>query len=327
VPRTDSATNHQETRRRRPPHAGAADPLPWRRCQPHDARVRTGRSGRPVPEPASRAGSSVEVVPPRGRWAVLASLTIVSFVLLLDDTAVSIVLPSIRRQLHTGLSGLEWVVNGYTLPIAALMLLAGKLADRHDRRAIFLHGVGVFTVASLLAGLAPSLTVLIAARALQGVGAALLIPASLSIIASGFDERERGTALGVWAGVSATALGLGPLVGALVNGALGWQSIFLLNVPLGLVAWIIACRLLPVSRSQRTKLPLDLKGAAAAAVGLTALTLALSNGTDYGWDSPQVALLAAAALAGVGAFLAYAFRGSRRDSPGSRGGSGSGGER
>jgi hypothetical protein len=158
----------------------------------------------------------------RARWAVLASLTLVSFLLLLDDTAVALALPSIREQLGLGLTGMEWVVNGYTLPFAALVLLAGQVADRYGRRRVFLIGLAVFTLASLLAGLAGDTTTLIGARALQGVGAALVAPASLSIIAATFPAKERGWALGVWAGVTATALGIGPLLGALVNDSLGW---------------------------------------------------------------------------------------------------------
>lgn len=215
--------------------------------------------------------------------------------MLLDDTAVSVALPSIRRQLGLGLSGLEWVVNGYTVPIAGLMLLAGKLADRRDRRTMFRSGVAGFTRASVVAGLAPSAGALIAARVLQGVGAALVIPASLAIIASTFGERDRGSALGVWTAVSATALGLGPIVGGVVSDTLGWGWIFLLNVPLGAGAWLIAHRLLPATGSRPPKLPLDVRGAAAAAVGLTALVLALTEGNDYGWTSTRVAVLAVAA--------------------------------
>jgi EmrB/QacA subfamily drug resistance transporter len=244
----------------------------------------------------------------RARWAVLASLTVVSFLLLLDDSAVSIALPAIRQQLHLGLSGLEWVINGYTLPVAALMLLSGKLADRHDRRRVFLHGVAVFTLASLLAGLADQTALLIAARALQGVGAALMTPASLSIIATTFSERERGSALGVWAGVSATALGLGPVLGALVTSSLGWSWIFLLNVPLCAGAWLIAHAVLPASRPARSKLPLDLRGAAASCVGLTGLLLALTEGNDFGWTSPRILALTAVAAAGIGAFIAIELR-------------------
>jgi EmrB/QacA subfamily drug resistance transporter len=246
----------------------------------------------------------------RARWAVLAGLTLVSFLLLLDDTAVSVALPSIRRQLGLGLSGLEWVVNGYTLPLAALMLLAGQLADRHGRRRMFLIGLAVFTLASLLAGIAADGATLIAARGVQGIGAALVAPASLAIIADTFPDDERGWALGVWAGVTATALGLGPLLGALVTESLGWAWIFLLNVPLGVGAWLIARGLLPESHTEHREGHLDLAGVLSSGVGLSGLLLALTEANDYGWGSPRVLALGATAAAAFIAFVCIERRAS-----------------
>ncbi len=239
----------------------------------------------------------------RARWAVLGSLTLVSFLLLLDDTAVALALPAIRRQLGLGLTGLEWVVNGYTLPLAALMLLAGQLADRHGRRRVFLIGLAIFTLASLLAGIAGDATTLISARALQGVGAALVAPAALSIIAATFPAGERGWALGVWAGATATALAVGPLLGALVNDSLGWAWIFLLNVPLGSGAWLVARALLAESRAEHPAQHLDLPGVVSSGIALTGLLLALTEGNDYGWGSVRVIALGAAAIAGLTAFV------------------------
>lgn len=239
----------------------------------------------------------------RARWAVLAGLTLVSFLLLLDDTAVSVALPSIRRQLGLGLSGLEWVVNGYTLPLAALMLLAGQLADRHGRRRMFLIGLAVFTFASLLAGVAADGGTLIAARGVQGIGAALVAPASLAIIADRFPEDERGWALGVWAGVTATALGLGPLLGALVTESLGWAWIFLLNAPLGVGAWLLARGLLSETQGPSATGRLDLAGVLSSGIGLSSLLLALTEANDYGWGSARVLALGATAAAALVAFV------------------------
>jgi EmrB/QacA subfamily drug resistance transporter len=246
----------------------------------------------------------------RARWAVLASLTLVSFLLLLDDTAVALALPAIRDQLGLGLAGLEWVINGYTLPLAAFMLLGGQLADRHGRRRVFMIGLAVFTLASLLAGLAPNTATLIGARALQGVGAALVAPASLSIIAATFPANERGWALGVWAGVTATALGIGPLLGALVTDSLGWEWIFLLNVPLGVGAWLVARALLTESRAEHPAKHIDVPGVASSGLALTALLLALTEGNAYGWGSARVLALFAAAFAGLAAFVWIEHRAS-----------------
>lgn len=164
-------------------------------------------------------------------------------------------------------------------------------------------GLATFTFASLLAGLAGDGATLITARALQGLGAALVAPASLSIIAATFPARERGWALGIWAGVSATALGLGPLVGALVNDSLGWEWIFLLNVPLALGAWLVARALLSESRSEHRAERLDVPGAVSLGIALSALLLALTNGNEYGWGSARVLALAVAAVAGFTAFV------------------------
>jgi len=206
-------------------------------------------------------------------------------------------MPAIQRQLGLGLDGLGWVVNAYTLTIAAFTLLAGRLGDRDGRRRIFLTGLAIFTVASLGAGLAPTGALLIAARAVQGLGAALVAPTSLAIIADIFPRNERGWAIGIWAAVSASALGLGPLFGAIINDSLGWHWIFLLNVPVGLGAWLVARAVLGESRVADAPRHLDAAGAAISGAGLLALLLGLSQGNSAGWVSPRViTLFAAAAL-------------------------------
>jgi EmrB/QacA subfamily drug resistance transporter len=230
-------------------------------------------------------------------------VTLVSFLLLLDDTAVALTLPAIREQLGFGLAGLGWVINAYTLPLAAFMLLGGQMADRYGRRRVFLTGLAIFMAASLLAGLAGSTTLLIIARVVQGIGAAMIAPASLSIIAATFPAGERGWALGVWAGITTTALGLGPLLGALVNDTLGWQWIFLLNVPFGAGVWLAAHALLSETRSAHPARHLDLAGVASSGVALTALMLALTEGNNYGWGSTRELGLAVIVVVGFAMFI------------------------
>lgn len=241
----------------------------------------------------------------RGRWATLAGLTLVSFLLLLDDTAVAVATPAIQTQLGLGLDGLEWVVNAYTLTIAAFTLLAGRLGDRDGRRRVFLTGLAIFTVASLGAGLAPTGATLIATRSVQGLGAALLAPTSLAIIADTFPRKERGAAVGLWAGVSASALGFGPLFGAIVNDSLGWRWIFLLNVPFGVGAWLLARAVLRESRAPHAPRHLDAAGAAISGAGLLALLLALTQANGAGWGSPRVIVLFVAAAVCFALFVRH----------------------
>ena len=238
-----------------------------------------------------------------GRWWALGSLTLVSFVLLLEDTAVSVALPAIQRDLGLGLSELEWVVNVYTIAIAALMLAAGKLADVHGRRRAFLGGLAVFTLSSPLVAAAESSMVLLTARAIQGVGAAFSAAAALSIISAAFAQRERGAALGVWAGAAAVGLGLGPVVGAVLTEQFGWEAIFLINVPLGIAAWIVARAVLPESRDRSADRRLPIPALAASSAALIALLLALTEGNSLGWTSATVIALFAAALACALLFL------------------------
>ncbi len=244
----------------------------------------------------------------RGRWATLTALTLVTFLLLLDDTAVAVAMPAVQRELGLGLGGQAWVINAYTLTLAALTLPAGRLADRNGRRRVFLTGLTVFVLASLAAGLALSGTMLIAARAVQGLGAALIAPASLAIIAATFPGKLRGAAIGVWAGVSTSALGLGPLFGAIVTDNLGWAWIFWLNVPLGAGAWLLVRAVVGESRAPDAARTLDVAGAGLSAAALLALLIALSRGNDVGWANPSTVGLFAAAAACLGAFVWHETR-------------------
>jgi EmrB/QacA subfamily drug resistance transporter len=234
---------------------------------------------------------------------VLAAVTVVTFLLMLDDTAVSVALPSIQRQLGMGIAGAEWAANAYTLAIAATTLIGAKVTDGMGPRRVFVAGLAVFAAGSLGAGIAGDGTQLIAFRAVQGLGAGALTPASLAVIAHAFPEPRRGTALGVWAGASATALGAGPLVGALVTQGLGWQWVFLLNLPLAAGALAVIAAALPPGPAREGLRDLDLVGAALSAAGPLALLLALSQGNTAGWLSPRVLALFAAAAACLAAFV------------------------
>ena len=170
------------------------------------------------------------------KWWTLAAVSFGLFMIMLDNTIVNVALPSIQRSLDLKISELEWVVAGYALTFGALMLTGGKLADLLGRRLIFVVGLTIFTLSSLACGLAGSASLLIAARVVQGVGAAMMNPSTLSIITVTFPPRQRGTAIGIWAGVSALALAIGPLVGGLLSEHVDWSWIFFVNVPVGVLA-------------------------------------------------------------------------------------------
>ena len=174
------------------------------------------------------------------KWWTLGALSFALFMIMLDNTVVNVALPAIKSDLGIGTSELEWVVTAYALTFAVLLLTGGKLGDLYGRRLIFTIGLVVFTVSSLACGLSSSATELIAARAVQGVGSALMMPATLSIISATFAARERGMAIGVWAGVSAMALAIGPLLGGVITEHISWNWIFYVNVPIGVLAVIAA---------------------------------------------------------------------------------------
>jgi EmrB/QacA subfamily drug resistance transporter len=230
------------------------------------------------------------------KWWTLAAVAFGLFMIMLDNTVVNVALPSIQRDLGADLSSLEWIVTGYALTFAALMLIGGKLADAYGRRLIFITGIVIFTASSLACGLAGSEDVLIAARIVQGAGAALMNPATLSIIAATFPPRERGTAIGIWAGVSALALAIGPLVGGLLTEHVGWEWIFFVNIPVGILGIVASVLLIEESRDE-THVRLDLPGLATSALGLFSLTYALIEANSYGWGSPRI----------VGAFVVAAI--------------------
>jgi EmrB/QacA subfamily drug resistance transporter len=246
--------------------------------------------------------------PETRKWWTLAAVSFGLFMIMLDNTVVNVALPSIQRDLGVNLEQLQWIVTGYALAFAALMLTGGKLADMFGRRLIFVVGLVVFTAASLACGLAGSGDVLIGARLVQGVGAALMNPATLSIISATFPPRQRGMAIGIWAGVSALALAIGPLVGGLLTEHIGWNWVFFVNVPVGVLAVAASYVFIDESRDTSHEQRLDVPGLATSGIGLFALTYGLIQANGYGWTSGRI--LAAFAVAGVAlaAFIALELR-------------------
>jgi EmrB/QacA subfamily drug resistance transporter len=221
------------------------------------------------------------------KWWTLAAVAFGLFMIMLDNTVVNVALPSIRADLGISISQLEWVVNGYALTFGVLLLTGGKLADMLGRRRIFMAGLVIFTISSFFCGFANTEEVLIGARVVQGVGAALMNPATLSIIAATFPPRQRGTAIGIWAGVSALALAIGPLVGGIITEHISWSWIFYINVPIGILGLIAARMFIDESRDTSEQ-RLDLAGLATSAIALFALTYALIKSNEEGWGDPLV---------------------------------------
>ena len=237
------------------------------------------------------------VTPENKKWWTLAAVSVGLFMIMLDNTVVNVALPSMRRSLHMTLSELEWVVAGYALTFAAFMLTGGKLADYVGRRLIFMVGLAVFTGASLACGLAPNGGFLIGSRVVQGFGGALMNPATLSIITATFPPRERGKAIGIWAGVSGMALAIGPLVGGLLTEHVNWNWIFFINVPVGILGLLAIPLLIDESRDTSHEQRLDAPGLLTSGVGLFSLTYAFIEANRYGWTSGRI--LGAFAVAAV----------------------------
>jgi len=242
------------------------------------------------------------------KWWTLGAVSLGLFMIMLDNTVVNVALPSIRSDLGISISELEWVVNAYALTFGVLLLSGGKLADLLGRRTIFIAGLVIFTGASLWCGLAGGATSLIAARTVQGAGAALMNPATLSIITATFPPRRRGAAIGIWAGVSALALAIGPLVGGLLTEKASWNWIFFINVPIGVVAVVAARLLIDETKDTSREKRLDLPGLVASAVGLFALTYALIETNTHAWGSVRVLSLFALAVLGLGTFVVLELR-------------------
>jgi EmrB/QacA subfamily drug resistance transporter len=241
--------------------------------------------------------------PENRQWWTLAAVTFGLFMIMLDNTVVNVALPSIQNDLGISQSGLEWVVNAYALTFGVLLLTGGKLADLLGRRLIFMIGLVIFTASSLACGLATGDVMLITARTVQGIGAALMNPATLSIITATFPPRQRGTAIGIWAGVSAMALAIGPLVGGILTQKIDWSWIFFINVPIGAVGILAAQLFIDESRDTSHQQRLDLPGLVSSGIGLFALTYALISTNHHGWTSPIVLSMFAVAVVALTGFV------------------------
>ncbi|HWS35656.1 MAG TPA: MFS transporter [Actinoplanes sp.] len=241
------------------------------------------------------------------RWWALTAVALGTFMTYLDNNVVNVALPSIQRDLGLSIAGLEWITSAYILVFAGLLLAGGRIADVLGTRLAFVGGLIVFTVASVAAGLADSQAMLIGARALQGVGAALLAPASLALIQRLFpDPKERGAAIGVWGGVGALALAVGPFTGGVLSEHVAWGWIFLINLPIGVATLVLTLASVPAdAAADRTGAlrRLDPAGLAASSLALSALTYALIEGNVEGWTSPLILTLFGLAAAAATAFV------------------------
>jgi EmrB/QacA subfamily drug resistance transporter len=244
---------------------------------------------------------------PRSRmlWTfVVTSLALV--MVTLDNLVVTTALPVIRTDLHASLEGLEWTVNAYTLTFAVLLLTGAALGDRFGRRRMFAVGLGIFTAASAAAALAPSMGVLVAARAVQGAGGAIVMPLTLTILSAAVPAEKRGVALGAWGGVGGLAVALGPLVGGAVVSGLSWQWIFWINVPVGLVLIPLALRRLDETHGPSDRL--DLPGVGLASAGLLGIVWGLVRGNGQGWTSPEIVLSLAGGAVVLAGFVLWELR-------------------
>ena len=249
----------------------------------------------------SPAPGAIRLTSTRGRW-VLAATVLGSSMAMLDGTVVNVALPTIGKSLHTGLAGLQWTITAYTLTLAGLILLGGALGDRLGRRRVFVIGVIWFALASALCGLAPDIGVLIGARALQGIGGALLTPGSLAIIQASFAPDDRPRAIGAWSGLGGVAGAVGPFLGGWLIDSVGWRWIFLLNLPLAAVVVAVSVRHVPETRDPTSHGRFDWAGAILAALALAGITDALIEAPVHGWA--RAALTGGAGiLAGVGFVL------------------------
>jgi EmrB/QacA subfamily drug resistance transporter len=225
------------------------------------------------------------------------------FMIMLDSTVVNVALPSIQKDLKTSVDQLEWVVNGYTLSFAALLVTGGRLGDIFGRRLVFMIGVAVFAISSATAGLAQDPTMLVVSRIAEGIGGALMMPATLSIVTDAFPVEERGKAIGTWAGISGLALSFGPLAGGFLTEDVTWRAIFYINLPIAALALIASLVAVRESRDVNAERKIDYLGVVLLTVLLTAYVLALIEGNDWGWGSGRIIGLFVIGVAATVAFL------------------------
>ena len=247
----------------------------------------------------------------RAQTLVLAGTVLGSSLAFIDGSAVNLTLPIIQQQLGGGVVAAQWIMNAYALMLGALVLAGGAAADRYGRKRIFILGVAIFTLASMTCGLAPSLPVLIAARGVQGVGAALMTPASLALLGAAFDAKGRGQAVGIWAGASGLTSALGPVLGGWLTQTISWRAVFFINVPVAAIAvWLVLANA-KESRAARSG-PVDWMGAAAITAGLALITWALTVAPKQGAGAAVLGMLAAG-LAALAAFIVIERRAANPD--------------
>jgi len=238
-----------------------------------------------------------------GRW-VLAATVLGSGIASLDATVVGIALPAIAKDFHAAVASMQWVVDGYTLTLAGLLLLGGALGDSYGRRKIYMIGTAWFALASLACGLAPGVGFLIAARALQGVGAALLTPGSLAILQASFTKDDRPRAIGAWSGLGGVATAIGPFLGGWLISAVSWRLVFFINLPVAVAVIVISARHVPETRAPGPREPLDVTGAVTISLALAGITYGLIAASGSGgWTSPQVLVSLAAGVLLFAAFI------------------------
>jgi EmrB/QacA subfamily drug resistance transporter len=248
---------------------------------------------------------TAEVRPSRTLWAFAIS-SIALFMVTLDNLVVTTAIPVIRKDLHASLSSLEWTVNAYTLTFAVLLLTGAALGDRFGRRRVFTAGIAIFTLGSVAAALAPSVDTLNMARAFQGLGGAIVMPLTLTILSNAVPAAKRGLALGAWGGISGLAVAFGPLVGGAIVQGIAWQWIFWLNVPIGVL--LIPLALLRLKESYGPEGRLDLPGLGLVSAGLFGIVWGLVRGNTVGWASPQILTALFVGLLLVAAFVAWELR-------------------
>ncbi|MFC6882087.1 MFS transporter [Actinomadura yumaensis] len=259
--------------------------------------------GRDATGAGPTAGPPEPGTPDADSWWPLVAIVAAVFMLMLDATVTTVAVPDIREEFHAGLGAVQWVMNAYTLAMAAFQLTAGSFADRWGRRRAFLAGVSLFAASSLACGLAPGMSVLIAARAVQGLAGALMFATTLALIAQCYEGRRRGVAFGVRGTAAGLAVVLGPVVGGALVSGLGWRWIFLVNLPVAAATLAIGLRRLPRAERLDEHRRLDLGGTVLLAVALTFLVLPLLRGEDFGWGSVRILSMLALSAAALAAFV------------------------
>ena len=253
----------------------------------------------------SLAAPDTNEIPRRRRLLILAICCLSLLLVGLDSTIVNVALPAIHRSFHASLAGLQWVIDAYTLVIASLLMLAGSTADRVGRRRVFQVGLLSFTFGSALCAVAPNLDTLIAARVIQAVGGSMLNPVAMSIVRNVFtDPRERAQAIGLWGAMIGVSMGLGPVLGGALVDTVGWRYVFLVNVPIGLIACVLTVFYVPESRADHAR-RIDPVGQLLVIVGLASLTYAIIEGQSHGWSSAEIVTLFIVAVVCFGVLIRY----------------------